>query len=181
MKKLIILGMSFFAITLTYALPNKIVIIRHGEKPGGSAQNLSCSGLNRSIALIKVLPKFGIFKQVYVPALTAANNYTAHSRMFQTASPFAIANNIAINSQFKSAKNQIDAAGAMKKESGDVLVVWNHTYIPELASALGVADAPKKWAGDDFDSVWIITYSKKNQARLQITHESIHPKSTCSF
>lgn len=63
----------------------------------------------------------------------------AHSRMFQTVTPFAIMDNLTINSQY----DEKDAAGVAKsvfKKSGTELMVWVHSSIPDLTSALGVAD-----------------------------------------
>ena len=145
----------------------KVVIIRHGEKPADKSDggdNLSCQGQNRALQLPAVLiKKIGKPDYTYVPALKLDKN-TAHSRMFQTVTPFAVKYNLTINSKYdESAPN--DVAKSVLKKSGTVLMVWEHSAIPDLATALGV-DNPPKWKGADFDSVWILTYAS---AKVELT------------
>jgi hypothetical protein len=155
----------------------KVVIIRHGEK-SATGDNLSCQGENRALQIPAVMyQKFNKPDYLYVPALKADKS-TSHSRMFQTATPIAIKYNLTINSKFD-AKDYADVATSILKKSGIVLIVWEHSAIPKLAEALG-ADGPPKWAGSDFDSIWIITYSA-GKALLTIDHEGIIPSASCSF
>ena len=80
----------------------KVVIIRHGEKPADKSDggdNLSCQGQNRALQLPAVLiKKIGKPDYTYVPALKLDKN-TAHSRMFQTVTPFAVKYDLTINSK----------------------------------------------------------------------------------
>ena len=79
----------------------KVVIIRHAEKPASNGDNLSCQGQNRATKLPEIISqKFGKPDYIYVPALKSAKS-TAHSRMFQTATPLAIKYDIAINSKYR--------------------------------------------------------------------------------
>jgi hypothetical protein len=158
--------------------PNlKVVIIRHAEKPE-KGDNLSCQGQNRALALAKVLQqKIGIPDYIYVPSLDL-DIATKHCRMFQTISPFAVKYNLPINSKFdekdirKVAKNVLD-------KSGIVLVVWNHSEIPELIMQLGIKHA-KTWENNDFDSIWLISY-KTGKAELSIEKEGLIPSPSCNF
>ena len=155
--------------------PLRVVIIRHAEKPD-KGKNLSCQGQNRAAALPAVLyQKFGKPDYTYVPAVSNGKK-TGHLRMFQTITPFATQYNLKVNSNYS-----VDAYGALAADilqrSGTVLVVWEHSAINNIAKALGVKH-PGKWAGNDFDSIWIISYDKGN-ATLQQDQEGLHPSPNC--
>ena len=155
----------------------KVVIIRHGEKPA-DGDNLSCQGENRALQLPAVLmQKFGKPDYVYVPSLKS-DDATKHSRMFQTASPLAIKYNIAINSKF-GAKDEGEIAHSVFKKTGTVLMVWEHSAIPDLADALGVKKVPQ-WDDADFDRIWQITYTD-GEAKLTLDKEGLNPSSACNF
>ena len=159
----------------------KIVIIRHGEKPADKSDggdNLSCQGQSRALQLPAVLiKKIGKPDYTYVPALKLDKN-TAHSRMFQTVTPFAIKYDLTINSKYDESEPN-DVAKSVLKKSGTVLMVWEHSAIPDLATALGV-DNPPKWKGADFDSMWILTYPS-GKAELTVDQEGLSPSVSCGF
>ena len=149
-----------------------IVIIRHGEKPE-SGDNLSPQGLSRSLQLPTILyGKFGVPNHVYVPAL-GMDITTAHSRMFQTVTPFAIQYNLSINSKFDE-KDFTGLASHMREKTGIALVVWEHHGINSLALAIGINGAPI-WADDDYDSIWIITFSQAGEPVLTIDKQNLTP------
>lgn len=155
----------------------KVVIIRHGEKPA-DGDNLSCQGENRALQLPAVLmQKFGKMDYLYVPSLKNDTS-TAHSRMFQTASPLAIKHNIVVNSKF-SAKDEGEIAHSVFKKTGTVLMVWEHSATAELAKALGVA-RPPHWDDADFDSIWVIGYHN-GKARLTLDKEGLAPSPACNY
>ena len=163
----------------------KVVIIRHGEKPANkpadkseSGDNLSCQGQNRALQLPAVLiKKMGKPDYTYVPALKL-DKYTAHSRMFQTVTPFAVKYNLSINSKYQ-ADDFAGAAKSVLKKNGTVLMVWSHSEMPDLAGALGV-NHPPKYNGADFDSMWIVTYAN-GKAQLTVEQEGLSPSETCGF
>jgi hypothetical protein len=160
------------------AAPEKVVIIRHGEKPA-QGDNLSCQGENRALQLSKVLhEKFKTPDYTYVPSLGLGKS-TSHSRMFQTVSPFAIKYNLAVNSKF----GEKDYGGVAKNvlgKTGTVLLVWEHSAIPGLAQALGV-DNPPSWDGKDFDSIWVITFADGKASLSTTGKEGITPSADCNF
>ncbi|OKS85173.1 histidine phosphatase family protein [Mucilaginibacter polytrichastri] len=156
----------------------RIVLIRHGEKPA-QGDNLSCAGFNRAIKLPAVLKsKFGIPDYIYVPAPSTGKR-TTNCRMLQTIMPFAIKNNLPINTDFT-----VDAtdllAKKIKKQTGTVLVVWEHKQLGNILISLGLKDLPGKWKEDDFDSIYVITYPK-NKAVLTVDQEGITPVGDCGF
>ena len=163
----------------------KVVIIRHGEKPAEASvkqadggDNLSCQGQNRALQLATVLyQKIGKPDYTYVPAL-GMDKFTSHSRMFQTVTPFAVKYDLTINSKYDE-RELSDVAKSVLKKSGTVLMVWQHSAIPDLASALGV-DKPPKWREADFDSMWIVTYAS-GKAELTLEQEGLSPSVNCGF
>ena len=163
----------------------KVVIIRHGEKPAEASvkqsdggDNLSCQGQNRALQLATVLyQKIGKPDYIYVPAL-GMDKSTSHSRMFQTVTPFAVKYDLSINSKYDESKLS-DVANSVLKKNGTVLIVWQHSAIPDLASAIGV-DKPPKWREADFDSMWIVTYAS-GTAELTLEQEGLSPPKSCNF
>jgi hypothetical protein len=156
----------------------KIVIIRHGEKPA-DGDNLNCRGLNRALALPRVLyGKFGVVSAIYVPSINGGNS-TKSGRMFQTATPYAVKYNLQINSSFDE-NDYKKIAKEVYNRSGTVLMVWEHSSIAHLAKALGVKGNIKDWPDGDFDSIWIITY-KDGKAVISSDKEGLSPSSTCAF
>jgi hypothetical protein len=156
----------------------RIVLIRHGEKPA-DGDNLSCAGFNRSVKLPAVLKaKFGIPDYIYVPA-PSTGKHTSNCRMLQTILPFAIKNNLSINTTFT-----VDAtdllAKKIRKQTGTILVVWEHKQLGDIIKLLGLKDLPSKWSADDYDGIYVITYPK-NKAALTVDKEGITPEGDCGF
>lgn len=154
----------------------RVILIRHGEKPD-KGYNLNCQGLNRARELPSVLySKFGVPNLIYVPHFPQSDT-SKHGRMYQTIAPFADKYNLKINSDYK----ESDIKGVAKnilKQNGTVLLVWEHKDLNDIAEELGVTDK-LHWSADDFDTIWIITYSKKGKARLTVDHENLHPSKHC--
>jgi hypothetical protein len=180
MYKLLIFALIYSCCSITaYSQSDnlKVVIIRHGEKPE-KGDNLNCQGFNRSIELPKVLSaKFGMPSAIFIPEVGSGNK-TKSCRMFQTISPFAIKNNLKINSNHDE-DDYNDIVRDVKAHSGTVIMVWEHSAIPELANALGIKQQ-LKWKASDFDSIWIITY-KNGTATLTKDREGLNPSANCSF
>ena len=153
----------------------RVIIIRHGEKPE-QGDNLSCQGLNRSLQLPEVLnKKFGVPNYIFVPAINTGKK-TSTARMYQTIIPFAVKYNLNINSKYD-VDDIKDLASDIEKRSGTVLLVWEHDHIDNIAKALGVQQT-SKWAGDDFDSIWIINF-QNGKATLTKDSEGIKPDASC--
>lgn len=156
----------------------RIVLIRHGEKPA-EGDNLSCAGFNRATKLSAVLKnKFGIPDYIYVPAPSTGKR-TTNCRMLQTILPFAIKNNLPINTTFA-----VDAtdllAKKIRKQTGTIFVVWEHKQLGDIIESLGLKSLPAKWKVDDYDTIYVITYPK-NKAVLTVDQEGITPEADCGF
>ena len=155
----------------------KVVIIRHGEKPT-DGDNLCPKGLDRANKLDPVLLKIaGVPDYTYIPEVNTGKT-TRSVRMLQTITPFAVAHNLTLNSSFKNDQIKEIAADIMKKE-GVVLVVWEHSSIPDLANELGVK-GKLKWKDEDYDSIWILEFKgKKFNPEMTIEHQKINPRGNC--
>jgi hypothetical protein len=171
---------TFCAVALSgaaVAAPDRVVIIRHGEKPE-TGDNLSCQGENRALQLPKVLfAKFKTPDYILVPTLGTGES-TQHARMFETLTPFAVKYNLTIDSKYGE-KDYANVAHHVLKQNGTVLLVWEHKAIPKIAAALGVHNPPE-WKGDDFDSIWVVTFPAR-KASLAVDKEGISPSAECSF
>lgn len=153
----------------------KIVILRHGEKPD-EGENLSCAGWNRAMQLSQVLyKKFGLPNQIYIPSLHTGKKTTV-ARMYQTIVPFAIKYNLNLNTKFN--VQDIDKLSAqIKQQSGTTLLVWEHKNIHKIAAAFGIKEK-LSWDNDDFDSIWIITITN-GVPKLVKDKEGITPSANC--
>ena len=154
----------------------KVVIIRHGEKPD-NGDHLSCKGFNRSLQLPAVLyAKYKVPDKIFVPSMGNSKS-ASHVRMFETITPFAIKYNVGINSKYD-VDNVKEMAAAILKTNGYALVVWEHDKIDNLVKSLGADAKGMKWSGDDFDSIWIITF-KNGKATISTDKENINPANDC--
>lgn len=154
----------------------KVVIIRHGEKPD-NGDNLSCKGFNRSLQLPGVLyNKFKVPDKIFVPAVDNKKS-ASQLRMLETITPFAVKYNLKIDSKYDVDDVQ-DLAAALMKTNGYALVVWEHGKIDNLVKALGINTKGTKWNDDDFDSIWIINF-KNGKGTLSFDKENINPSDAC--
>lgn len=177
---LVILVSSANAQLLPPGVALRVVIIRHGEKPA-SGGNLSCAGLNRALKLPAVLDTItGKPDYTYIPTISTGKK-TSSVRMFQTVTPFAVAQNLTLNSKYAETDTKKAAAAVLKKR-GIVLMVWEHSNIPPLASALG-APGKLSWSGSDFDSIWILDFKASKTSvkflKLTVEQENIVPAAGC--
>src|ERR1700748_3430382 len=108
----------------------KIVIIRHGEKPD-NGDNLDCQGLNRAMALPKVLfAKYGTANEIYIPTVNSGDK-TKSARMFQTITPYAVKYNLDINSSYDT-EDYKKITKDVVQQKGTIIMVWEHNGIPHL-------------------------------------------------
>ncbi|MDQ6812768.1 MAG: histidine phosphatase family protein [Bacteroidota bacterium] len=153
----------------------KIVIIRHGEKPD-RGDNLSCQGLSRSLKLVNALhKKIGIPDYVYVPAINTGKS-TSTVRMYQTIVPFAVKYNLDINTKYD-VKNAEELVKSIRKKNGTVLLVWEHKAVQNILRELGINNPPE-WSDNDFDSMLVITFAQ-GKATLTKDKENIKPELSC--
>ncbi len=163
-SKLIITLMSIVFSNQALAIPVRILIIRHGEKPTDKRdKHLSERGFQRAKAMTKLflqqpdLIKFG--KPI---AIFAYNNLVNGSfRGIETATPLADSLGFAVNSFFRPDQYNILSKFIFESSAYNqkmIMIVWRHLNIRDLATALGVLNPPA-WDGQAFDRIWQIDYN----------------------
>jgi len=145
-----------------------IVFIRHGEKPAQGIGQLTCQGLNRSLALPRVLiARFGKPDYLFAPdpghqlrELGIAYNYI---RPLATIEPTAIQLGMPVNTQFGA--DQIDslqhALLAPAYAHALIFVAWEGRMLETLVKHLvmvggGNPASVPAWQASDFDSIFIV-------------------------
>jgi hypothetical protein len=155
--------------------PAVIFLMRHAEKPltEDKDPNLSPQGFKRAQAL----PSLFLNGTLARPGAIFATAPSKHSnRPIETVTPLAQALHLRINNDYE----DIEASPLAKhvlggKYAGKVVVIaWHHGEIPNVARALGVTDAPKKWDADIFDQIWKIQYVD-GKAEMTVIHEHLLP------
>jgi hypothetical protein len=159
--------------------PDTIYIIRHGEKPvqppltgvdfegSPNAHSLLPQGWQRSGALMILFnPALGPMQAgLRTPTALVSPTWgrpgkTAQHRSHQTIQGLSDRLGIPIVSDFAEGKEAQLAASIVSDYSGVVLICWEHSRIPELASSLPVVSGtaiPQKWPADRFDVIWTFT------------------------
>ena len=168
--KLIRLLLLLLAAAPAFADTQTLIMLRHGEKPEGGYGQLSCKGLNRSLALIKTLPaKFGKADQIYAPSTASQKRDPAgtfnYIRPLATIEPTAIAQGLPVNTAF----DMLAIDGLQQqllnplRHGKTVYIAWEHKQLREMAADImrryggkdGAAQVPI-WGKDDFDSLYVI-------------------------
>ncbi len=145
-----------------------IVFMRHGEKPEAGLGQLSCQGLNRSLALPPVLTKlFGRPAAIFAPDPSKRKEDSGTSydyiRPLATIEPTAIALGLPVDTSF-GYEDIDDLKAELKKPAYAgklIFVAWEHKQIVDLARELmsengGDKKAVPKWHGKDFDSLYVL-------------------------
>ncbi len=160
-----------------------IVIVRHGEKPAQGLGQLSCKGLNRSLALPAVLlARYGNPLAIYAPnpAIKKIDKGVAYAyvRPLATIEPLAIRAGLPVNVDWGMENIAQLVERLLAHAEGTVIVAWEHHYGEKLARQLVVAlggdpaQVPN-WDDADFDSIFVvrITVSSQNQRQATFAHE----------
>lgn len=153
----------------------KIVLIRHGEKPALGLGQLDCQGLNRALALPEVLrAKFGKPDFVFAsdphdkkPDDGGVFNYV---RPLLTIAPTAIQAGLPIDSSFgfEDIEGLRRELAAPRYANALVFVAWEHKKLEDLVKAMlagagaDTAQVPR-WRGKDFDSIYVVTMKRDAQ------------------
>jgi hypothetical protein len=151
--------------------PQKIMLIRHGEKPdketrgvapdgAHDSESLSVQGWMRAGALARAFnPRIGApIAPFQRPGHVYATAYDARSgqgsrRMAQTATPLARSLGLAPDLRFGKGEERALVADLLQRDD-IVLVCWSHRFLPDIAQALS-PQAPQIWPDDRFDLVWL--------------------------
>jgi hypothetical protein len=147
----------------------RIVFVRHGEKPPQGLGQLDCKGLNRALALPAVFAKaFGKPNAIFAPdpakQTTDFGVLYDYVRPLATIEPTAIALGMPINTQF-GLDDTTDLIKDLEKEAYHdalIIVAWEHKVIVDVTRQIlsangGEPDDVPKWNRDDFDSIYVVT------------------------
>jgi len=131
-----------------------VYLIRHGEKPP-VGDTLSEQGVTRSEALPQV---FGSGSQYNIGYIMAEHPKKGggDQRPLDTITPLAKSLNLDVDTSCKRDDVQ-DVANVVKSYagSGNILICWEHHHLYDIATALGVPNAPQ-YPDDRFDIIWTV-------------------------
>jgi hypothetical protein len=168
-----------------------IVCVRHGEKPAGGLGQLTCQGLNRSLALPDVLlKKFGKPQYIFAPNPSGKSDHDKYYyiRPLATIEPTAIRCGLPVDTEYKAA--DIDSLQAEldkpKYKNAVVFVAWEHTLVDELAQHVlkangGDATKVPEWKSGEFDMIFVLKITHENghrSASLRVGHEGLNGMKT---
>ncbi len=154
------------------APPDKIMVIRHGEKPPAVGpptgikedgrhddHSLIVRGWQRAGALAAYFcyPRDGAIAcptHVYSPPQHGKAG--DHGRPYQTVCAVAAKLNAEVDCRFMLDEENELVADVLTR-SGVVLIAWEHKRIADIANAIvgDTTTAPQTWPDDRFDVVWI--------------------------
>lgn len=164
-------GCAHAATSTTSAAPDNtetLVFVRHAEKPPAGLGQLSCKGLNRSLALPAVIAaKYGKPDAIYAPDPGERKDDGGqpyyYVRPLATVEPAAIEFGLPVQTPY--GYSQIAALGDAlvdpKWRSRTVLVAWEHREIETLVRRIvgahgGDAGTVPEWKSADFDSIYVV-------------------------
>ena len=174
-------------------MPTTIMLVRHAEKPttpppkgvdenGADDKNsLIVRGWQRAGALTPFfrtpwVEGIRIPTVIYAagtsdrPMMIDGEDEAKSLRAEQTVTPLARALSLKVQQQYLVGQEDL-LVQAIERESGVVLVAWEHKHIPLIAQKLSAA-APDSWPGKDvFDLVWVFEASNGGYSFLSIAQE----------
>jgi len=192
----IALASPFWAAGQTNAAPSAtnskpavetLICVRHGEKPPGGLGQLTCRGLNRALALPKVLlAKYAAPQFVFAPNPTQKSDGNKYNyvRPLMTIEPTAIRCGLPINTTF-GAKDIKKLEEELQKEAyrnATVYIAWEHTLLDNFAKDVvktygGDAAKVPAWPGTDFDTIFVFKITRDNgkeSVEFIIDHEGLN-------
>jgi broad specificity phosphatase PhoE len=167
------------ALASSAAAAERIVFIRHGEKPAQGLGQLDCRGLNRALALPRFFARaFGRPDAIFAPnpsvAKTDAGASYDYVRPLATIEPTAIALGLPVNVGigFDDVEGLRKALEAPALAQALVFVAWEHKLIDVVARKLvaahgGDAAVVPDWRGEDFDGVYVVTLEAGAPAKFE--------------
>jgi hypothetical protein len=167
----------------------KIVCIRHGEKPAGGLGQLTVKGLNRSLALPKVLlGKFGSPQYIFAPnpeelVDKLKGQFFYYVRPLATIEPTAIVCGLPVNTAFgfRDIDQLENELGKGTYESAVVYVAWEHGELASFARNFvrdngGDVRQVPAWPADDYDTIYVLTITRGKEGKrftFTIDHEGL--------
>lgn len=164
---LIILGFSHMAYS-----SQTIIFVRHGEKPDNDSGQLTCKGLNRSLALPDVLiTQFGKPDALFASA-PKQDKLGSSLRAVQTISPTAIKVSLPIDLHYHAKETKELRKTLLNKryENSVIFIAWEHDNLVKAAKDImkhegGNPDLIPKWPGSDFDSIYVLRINRDDDTK----------------
>ena len=190
-KTIIIFSLLFFTPTLFASdAIEKIIVIRHGEKPFLEIGQLNCKGLNRSLAL----PNY--FKNAFPtpdyifapnPSIEVPRHFTnlrySYIRPLATIEPTAIRLGMPVNAQigFNQPAELMDTLLAEKYHHSVIYAAWEHRNIVYFARLLlshfNNDTTVPDWDEDNYDMVFVFTIDWRRHpavVNFSVTNEGLN-------
>lgn len=145
--------------------PATIVLIRHAEEPNDPRNpHLSKEGAARADLLVEFMTHDPAMIRLGTPAAIFATETTNDGngqRTQETVAPLAKVLHLQVQTPYH-AKDYGKLARRVMSDptlaGKTVVICWNHEWLPQLASALGVTPIPPKWKNKVYDEVYVISY-----------------------
>jgi hypothetical protein len=147
-----------------------IVVLRHGEKAPGGLGQLNCMGLNRALALPKMLiGRFGRASAIFAPnpavqmrESSFSPKFYSYVRPLATIEPTAIQLGLPVNTQlgFRDIADLQSAVTAPEYANSTIFIAWEHKYAYDFARqmlrsyGLDPSQVPG-WPSDDFETLYV--------------------------
>jgi hypothetical protein len=150
-----------------FAQPAQIILLRHGEEPEDpNNAHLSPRGEERARALVEVLTQRPALTNHGPIAALFATRVTKDDRGHRTGetlAPLAKKLGLPVTAIYQSKEYSLLAHRILEEPAyrgKTVIVCWTHTYLPDLAAALGAKPPPPKWKEKVYDRLQVITYAQ---------------------
>jgi hypothetical protein len=174
--------LAFFGICQSaHALPSRIIIIRHAEKPDDDTQpDLSEAGRARAAAMPGFFSSNSVILEKSSPdviyAMVGAHGDSTQ-RPLETVQPLSQALQKPVDNTFKNSHiqdliQQLLTNPALNDKV--VLICWNREGPPVFAAGLGVVNVPK-WKSATFDHFWVLDFNNDGIANFRDLPEMLMP------
>jgi hypothetical protein len=170
------------------AATETIVCLRHGEKPPGGLGQLNCRGLNRALALPKVLlEKYGTPQFVFAPNPLPKNDGKTgdynYIRPLMTIEPTAVRCGLPVNTQFgfKEIKGLENELAKPAYRNATIFIAWEHELLDEFVKNLvktngGDPALVPPWLHNDYDTLFLVKITRRGEKvsiGFTIDHEGL--------
>jgi hypothetical protein len=163
-----LLVVAFVTAAVPAQAAQTIVFLRHGEKPPAGLGQLTCQGLNRSLALPNVLlAKYGRPDYLYAPnpavKMSDPGGSFFYIRPLATIEPTAVRTGVSINSGYGYTDIASLQSLLIKSSKADttIFVAWEHAYLVKVVQNImnqyGGGVTVPAWTSGDYDSLYVVT------------------------
>jgi hypothetical protein len=170
-----------------------IVAVRHGEKPPDGLGQLTCKGLNRGLALPKILvPRYGKPDAIFAPdpaievndGMKGGKKEYSYVRPLVTIEPTAIALGMPVNTQigFTDIWRLQSELTAPANSKALIFVAWEHEMLNEFAKQMlrrygKDPSVVPDWPNDDYDRIYVFKIAQsggKSELAFKVDQENLN-------